>query len=154
MIKILVVSAVLIISGCANIPQESVTLSQEIGAGIKSIHESNVRLVNQYFASKKIEIESYQEKALERFFNEIAAATAVPGAPPLGARELFKMKQEIDRINAEASKYIAALETSRNMTLEKLQANYSILIAANGSVTGILQSAVDLDKARMTVYRK
>ena len=144
----IVLSLSLIVSGCASIPQESVTLSKEIGSGITSIHESNVRFVEQYFRVKKSEIDIYEKEAMDNFFNKIAAAAANPEAPPLGAQELYKIKGKVEEIHALGSKFKEELDISKSLVIEKLQNEYNTLISANSSITGLLQSAVDVDKAK------
>jgi len=147
-IKVTIILAIVFLGGCASIPQESVTLNKEVTIGITSIHESNIKFVNHYFELKKIEVDSYEQKALEGFFNTIAAATTKPGAPALGAQDLFRIKVEIEKINNVANSYKVALDNSKTLIIEKLQNEYNTLISANNSITGILQSAVDVDKAK------
>lgn len=147
-VKILLLAIVLIVGGCASIPQESVTLSKELATGITSIHESNIRFVNQYFDRKKSEIDEYEKTALENFFNKIAAATTKPGAPALGVQDLYNIKGRVEEIHKVSNKYKYELDSSEALIIEKIQGEYNTLMSANSSITGILQSAVDVDKAK------
>ena len=145
-VKILLLAIVLIVGGCASIPQESVTLSKELATGITSIHESNIRFVNQYFDRKKSEIDEYEKTALENLFNKIAAATTKPGAPALGVHDLYNIKGKVEEIHKVSNKY--ELDSSEALIIEKIQGEYNTLMSANSSITGIFQSAVDVDKAK------
>lgn len=147
-LKSLALATVIILSGCASIPQESVTLNKEIATGITSIHESNIRFINQYFEIKHSQIDKFEKEAIDNFFNKIAAATTKPGAPPLGAQVLYKIKEKVEAIHAKGIKFKAELDTSKNLIIEKLQSEYNLIISANSSITGLLQSAVDVDKAK------
>ncbi len=144
----MVLMAVLALSGCANIPQEAVTLNKEVSAGITSIHESNVRFINQYFDMKKAGVDRYEKQALDSFFNAVATATAKPGAPPLAVKDLYNIKSKIEEIHAMANQYKDALEKSKALIIEKVQGEYNLLISANSDITGLLQAAVDVDKAK------
>jgi hypothetical protein len=140
--------------GCAQIPQESVSLSMEIGKGVISIHESNVRFVNWFFDAKIEQVNSLEKEALDNFFSKIAEATEKPGAPPLKKDNLYKIKSYIDQIHAKGNDYRSALNTSRTEILRNLENDYRVLINANGSITGLLQSAVAVDEAKTTSYDK
>jgi hypothetical protein len=143
-----VIAATILVTGCTSIPQESVTLNKEIATGITSIHESNIRFINQYFEVKQAEIDKYETEALDNFFNKIAAATTKPNAPPLGVQDLYKIKEKIEQIHSVGTKFKNELNASKDLIIEKLQSEYNLIINANSSITGILQSAVDIDKAK------
>jgi len=145
--KRIVIAAALVFSGCASMPQESVTLNQEVAAGITSIHESNVRFVTQYFETKKSEVDKYEKEALDNFFNKIAAATTTPNAPALGVQDLYRIQKKVEQIHATAKAYRGELDASRALIIERLQNEYNVIISANSTVTGLLQSAVDVGKA-------
>lgn len=147
-LKSLALTAVIIVSGCASVPQESVTLNKEIATGITSIHESNVRFINQYFEIKHLAIDKYEEEALDNFFNEIVAATTKPEATPLGIQDLYNIKRQVEKIHATGTKFQTELSASKALIIEKLQSEYNLIISANSSITGLLQSAVDIDKAK------
>ena len=150
-IKVVGILSLLIVifaSGCASIPQESVTLSKELAVGITSIHESNKRFVNQYFDNKKFEIEKYEKAAIDDFFEKIALATRNPEAPPLEVKDLYNIKEVVAKIHQTSNKFKSELDASNVLIIEKLQKEYNALISANSSITGILQSAVDMDKAK------
>lgn len=147
-VKVALLLMILVVGGCTNIPPQSVELNQQVSAGINSIHESNINFVNQYFSVKKTEVDKFEAQALDGFFDALAAASSRPDAPKLEKSDFEKIKQQIDRIHAQGNSYRNELERSRLLVVEALQANYNILISANNSVTGILQSAVDIEQAR------
>lgn len=146
-IKPLFILMIVFFSGCASIPPESVALNKEIASGITALHESNVALVTQYFTVKKAEIDKYEKQTLENFFNKIASATTKPGAPPLDAHDLLKIQAEVEKIHELGSNYKEQLDSSKALVIAKLQSEYNLLITANVSITALLQSTVDVDKA-------
>ena len=134
--------------GCSSIPQSSVTLSQELAVGITHIHESNIRFVNQYFNQKKIEIEGYEKKAIDDFFDKIIVGTSNPDAPQLDADDFHKIKLKIEEIHNLSNDYKAGLDASKILIIDKLQNDYNSLISINSAITGLLQSSVDVGKAK------
>lgn len=138
----------IMLGGCANIPPDSVKLNSLVSEGITSIHQSNVNFVNQYFTSKKYEIDKFEQQALDNFFIILADASAKPDAPRLEKTDFEKIKQQIDRIHSQGSKFRNELEKSRLLIIENLQSEYNVLLSANSSVSSILQSAVDVDQAK------
>lgn len=143
----IVVLVVIMLSGCVTIPQESVELNKSVTSGITAIHESNIRLIDQYFAAKITEIDKYEREELDNFFKKVVSAAAKPGAPDFEVKDLYSIKEQVERIHAQGLEYKKALNASRDMVVEKLRTEYNAVIAANSSITGILQSAVDVDKA-------
>lgn len=152
--KYCIIACTALTVGCVQIPQESVSLSMEIGKGVVSIHESNVHFVNWFFGVKIEKINTLENKALDDFFSKIAAATEKPNAPPLKKKDLYKIKGFIDKIHNNGNEYRTALNTSRAKILESLEHDYRTIINANGSITGLLQSAVAVDEAKTTSYDK
>ena len=148
MIYLVIVGLTLSFSGCSSIPQSSVTLSQELAVGITHIHESNIRFVNQYFNQKKIEIDGYEKKAIDDFFDKIIAGTSNPDAPQLDADDFHKIKLKIEEIHKLSNDYKAGIEASKILIIDKLQNDYNSLISINSTITGLLQSAVDVEKAK------
>ena len=136
------------VAGCASIPQESVTINKEVATGITSIHESNIRFIIQYFEVKKTEVDKYEKEALDNFFNKIAAATTNPSAPPLGVQDLYNIKGKVEGIHSIGTKFKSELDASKDLIIEKVQSEYNLVISANSAITGLLQSAVDVDKAK------
>ena len=142
----------LIMAGCAKLPQESVTLNQEVSNGITEIHASNIRFVNQLFEIKKQQVDEYEQQAMDTFFAKIAAATRNPSAPPLDTKALNRIKDKIFAFRDRSNEAKADLDKAKVLVVEKLQNNYNLLLNANNSVTALLQSAVDVDKAKNEGY--
>jgi len=137
-------------SGCASIPKESVTLSMEVGNGIKKQYESQISLVNLYFSTKREKIDLALEKSIEKYFEVIM---------PKDKIELSKiqLKNILDDINSKNKKHNLAkeeLEKARIFLIEKLTEEYLVLNRANLAISGLLQSAVNVDEARSTTFSR
>jgi len=137
-----------LIHGCASLPQESVSLNVEVSNGIKEIHKSNVRLINHYFALKIKEVDQFEKEAIDDFFNAIIGGMSNSNAQPLTVMNLQKINSKVNEIHAEAAKYRNELIKAKEFVTENAQSDYNLLINANNTITGLLQSAVEVSQAR------
>ena len=145
--KVHFVGLLLILVGCASVPKESVKLSQEIGKGIASYHEAYINLLNEYFSQKRIVINNfilnkYLPKYMENLKNELKAAGEDPEKlHPFMVRDIVKdISEKRDSMHEE-------LEKTRIAIIDAVSRDYLLLTSANSTVTGLLQSAVDVDEA-------
>ncbi|KKD61718.1 hypothetical protein RN22_03620 [Grimontia sp. AD028] len=148
LIKLISVFSVTLVLGCANIPKDSVTLNQEVSFGITNIHESNLKLVNQYFNQKKLQVDADRDAAVSKLFGIIANEVAKPNSKPLGVNELYQIKDQTDAIYIRSQKSKNELDLLRQAVIDELTREYNLLIEANSTITGLLQSAVDVDEAK------
>ena len=142
------VTLVLTMHGCAAIPPEAVTLNQAVGESIDSLHQSNLRLTNQYFDQKITRIDELEKEALNHFFNQIITGTQSPEASPLGAKELNSIKDATQRIHKRSEQFKSSINAIRVLILKHSQTDYDTLTKANTAITGLLQSGVNLDQAQ------
>jgi len=142
-----IILPIICIGGCASIPQESVSLSQGIGKGLTDIHESNLKFVERYFEQKKQEINQHEKEAVDKFFSRIIAGLSDPQAPPLDKTALNKIKEKIEEIHSRGNEFRAELDKTKSLVIQRLENDYHTLIEANSTITSLLQSAVELDKA-------
>jgi hypothetical protein len=145
--KVHFVGLLLILVGCASVPKESVKLSQEVGKGIASYHEAYINLLNEYFSQKRIVINNfilnkYLPKYMENLKNELKAAGEDPEKlHPFMVRDIVKdISEKRDSMHEE-------LEKTRIAIIDAVSRDYLLLTSANSTVTGLLQSAVDVDEA-------
>lgn len=138
---------IVVLAGCASIPKESVSLNQEVGKRITAIHQSNTTLVNIYFQGKKNEIDEKAEKAVETFFKSIVDPVDSGQAPPLNVDALQKIKKKVMDYYAMSTNYKQQLEKSRILAIDRLNADYMETLQGNSTITGLLQSHVEMGKA-------
>lgn len=138
---------IVVLAGCTSIPKESVSLNQEVGKRITAIHQSNTKLVNMYFQGKKNEIDEKAEKAVETFFKSIVDQVDSGKAPPLNVDALQKIKKKVMDYYAMSTNYKRQLEKSRVLVIDRLNADYMETVQGNSTITGLLQSHVEMEKA-------
>ena len=146
-IQILFLSTVIFFLGCATVPPESVVLNREVGKKIQDMYESNTRLVNLYFTTKKVEVDQAAERAIDTFYRSIIKEVSLGNAPPLTEAALRGIQTRVQSYYLRADSVKKDLEKSRILVLEKFNTHYMETIRANEAITGLLQSHVDMDKA-------
>jgi hypothetical protein len=141
----LVVALVFLVGagGCASVPPESVTLSSEVGAGIKKQHQAQVNLINLYFEAKRKDLDAAFQRALNTYFSAIAPT----GSVTLTKTQLDDVAKDAISLSLKNAQAKESLEKVRIDLLSKLDENYLTLNQANSTVTGLLQSVVSTKEA-------
>lgn len=144
--KILKIGTIIIfttLSACATIPSESVSLSSELGNGIRRQNDAQIKLVNIYFESKRKDLDTALRRAIETYFSQIAAT----GSITLTTEQLKDVSEDIISFNTKNTTAKESLEKVRLDLVSEIQNNYLTLNQANASITGLLQSAVSVNES-------
>ncbi|MBK8570505.1 MAG: hypothetical protein IPN81_11460 [Nitrosomonadales bacterium] len=129
--------------GCATVPPESVTLSSEVGAGIKKQHQAQIDFLNLYFEAKRKDLDAAFQRALNTYFSTIAPS----GSVTLTKTQLDDVATDVIKLSLKNAQAKESLEKVRIDLLSKLDENYQTLNQANSTVTGLLQSVVSTKEA-------
>ena len=147
--SIMLVLFVSLLTACATIPQESVDLSIEVGIGLKKQHQSQIDLVNLHFAIKRKGLDEAMMRALDKYFETLTPA----GTITLDKTQLSNVAADVMDLSAKNNAAKEELEKARVLLIKKLDENYLALNQANSSITGLLQSAVTVKKARSEAFQ-
>lgn len=131
------------ISGCATVPPESVSLSSELGVGIKKQYQSQINLLNIYFESKRKELDAALQRAIALYFSTLVPNVSIT----LTKEQLGNVSTDIEKLNEKNSSAKAGLEKVRIQLVSKLEENYLTLNQANSTITGLLQSVVSVKES-------
>ncbi|WP_441253845.1 hypothetical protein [Aeromonas sp. A600556] len=131
------------VGGCASVPPESVTLSSEVGAGIKKQQQAQVGFLNLYFEAKRKDLDAAFQRALNTYFSTIAPS----GSVTLTKTQLDDVAKDVIDLSRKNAQAKESLEKVRIALLTKLDENYQTLNQANSTVTGLLQSVVSTKEA-------
>jgi hypothetical protein len=137
----------LMVAGCVSIPEDSVRLSQEVGKGISSYHESYINILNQYFAQKRALIDdAVVNRYLPRYMDNVKREMVSVGEDPEKLHP-FMVRDIVQDVTVKRNEMHEELEKTRLALINTVTGDYLLLTQANSTVTGILQSAVDVKKA-------
>ena len=173
------VAAILLI-GCAQVPQSSVTLSNSIAEDIVSMQAAHKQFVNYYYDSLEAQanelIDSrYRPNLLRRVIEQDVAAerekslfnaiqVAFVDNEGIAERELAEIQADalegmkllytkIDRkVEMEREKLLEPLRSERSSLLQRIDKNYLNMIKKNSAVTALLNSVIRIHETQQRLF--
>lgn len=166
-----VITAFVLLSGCAQVPKESVELSATLGRDLQEVHQSHRRSVDLLFDRDVERITSYLENiatpafisaVISRLGPEVAqnlANATKPNASNDDQKKAFDrmsliVKGVMDRIAKERRELIDPIEKNRKETVAELDRAYAELQRANTVVTAHLASVVKVHSVQDDLLAK
>lgn len=144
----------LVLTGCASIPKEAVSLNQEVGKGIADNQNAYLNLLNAYFSQKSAEIDRWiQNEYLPAYISNIRAEMKKHGVEDKPFDE-HMTKDMLTDIVKKRNDMQRDLEKARLSLWERITKDHVVLLQANASITGLLQSAVDVKEATSALGNK
>jgi len=147
-------AVLLLLSACVTIPQESVSLSNEVGVGLQKQHQSQIDLINLHFAIKRKSLDEALSRDIDKYFEKLMTYNGSSGSITLNKTRLDGVATVVMCLNNKNNAAKEKLEQERVLLIKKFNANYLILNQANSSITGLLQSAVTVENEKSEVYKK
>lgn len=155
----LLLGTALLLSGCAQVPKESVELSATLGRDLQEVHQSHRRSVDLLFDRDVERISNYIDdvatpafvSAAIRAVGPVVAKNLADATKPTATSEEQKLafdrmtkivKAVTDRLAKQRKELIDPLEAARKDTLAELDRAYAELQRANSVVTAHLASVV------------
>lgn len=138
------------LSSCASIPASTTMLTQEILKESSGMHTLNISLINQLYANRKEQINSfitytYTPALLDNFSknlpDNIDYKTALPNI----------LKSIVPIINKKKDSMQSILDTEQGQLITKLNTNYTNFNAAGLSLQNLIDSAVKLKTAEKSM---
>lgn len=140
---LLVILMALAPGGCASVPKESIELSKEVGKGITESQRSYTGLLNTYFATKKQQVDEWIENEyLPEYLSNIQSELKKAGQPTTLSTQ--QLKDVLRDVIVERDQKHTDIENTRLLLLTMSNEHYSLLSQGNASITGLLQSMVDI----------
>ena len=147
--KNLIFIGVIFLSACAHIPKETMMLSDEMGVMISAAREANVKLLDQYQASRIERVDEYMQSTwIPRFIENMAKGGDLWGKVCKTENACTKTP-ELQGFVLAAARKIAEKRKTLTDTIDEQMAelraavaqNYDILALSNQTVTDNLRSA-------------
>lgn len=145
--------------GCASIPPEAPTLSQELGNRISAIEDVNINLLQKFFDQKRDQIDTFIENEwVPSFAYEFFNSPAISDAWDTIVRENDKVERLKfivllgpklqNKINSKRLELIRPLDDLERQIESSLRAEYNQARSINSSITSFLLSASKIDENR------
>lgn len=167
-LSLIVVFAIALV-GCAQIPKESVELSNTVGRDISAIQVSHLALIKLYFDDKEVLINRWVDQVYAP--SQITAVINVPeirsdletviketAAGQNQEKLIKKFGSVITLIHKDVEKtrkeLLTPVQSAREDTLTKVQAAYNQVQLGNNIVTGYLSSLVKITDTQNELLSK
>lgn len=165
----LVIAMAFTLGGCAQVPKESVELSNTVGRDISAIQVSHLALINLYFDDKVALINRWVDQvyapsqitavvgnAAIRAGLETAINNAATGQNQDVLIKRFNSVITLIRNDIEKTRkeLLSPVQSARNVTLTKVQASYTQVQLGNNIVTGYLSSLIKVTDTQNELLAK
>ena len=151
-IKAVLLTATIAMTGCASIPPEAPELSAELGNRISAIEDANITLLKRFFEQKRKEVDKFVENEwVPEFANQFFSNQTVSNAWDTIVSEDNKKQRLLflvktgpklqKKINEKRVELIQPLDELERRVETKIRDEYTQARAMNSSITSFLLSA-------------
>lgn len=156
---VVLITLLLLISGCVSIPPEAPELSTQLGNRISAIEDSNITLLNRFFDLKRKEVDRFiQEEWVPTFAETFFSKPLISNAWNTIVKEdnneqrlkfIVKVGPKLqEMINKKRVELIQPLDDLERRIEKNIRQEYSQARAINNSITSFLVSASDVIENR------
>lgn len=162
-IRVVILSLTVIIAGCAQVPRESVEISDALSRDLEEMHRAHRALADLYYDEKLVAIDQIVDqkftpyiiqplaKVFEKRIPEVAADNPEILLPYLQA----SIQKIVSEIEAERSRIKAPIQQQKSEFISSLDQSYGQLIQAQLTLSSHLKSITNIheeqNKALSTV---
>ena len=150
---------IIVLVGCASIPNEAPMLSQELGIKISAIEDAHVNLLHKFFDQKRQQVDKFiEEEWVPDFAKDIFNDPKIASTWETIVREnnpsdrlkfiVFLGPKLQKKINSKRLELIQPLEAIERTIEEKLRSDYNQARSINNTLTSFLLSAAKIDENR------
>lgn len=165
----LVIALAFTLCGCAQVPKESVELSNTVGRDISALQVSHLALINLYFDDKEALIDRWVDQVyapsqitavvdnaairaeLETAINNAAAGQNQDVLIKRFDSVITLIRNDVEKTRKEL---LSPVQSARNVTLTKVQAAYTQVQQGNNIVTGYLSSLIKVTDTQNELLAK
>ena len=153
---------VLLLGGCASVPQASVDLSEELTRMIINSRKSHLNLLDEYTAIQKAEVERFMNDEFipsftGRFVSESGVLVNIMAADTdeqKGAEILEFSEAAFPIINQKRSQLIRVVDQIDQAIRREIEAHYQDMLNVNQALTAHLASAAEVVQARQQLQQQ
>ena len=138
---------------CAKIPVQSVTLSESISREAQRMHDLNIALLNSIYQEKRQRITDFirndytpwfSHEIVQRITDSVNVRKDLPQI----------LSKALPVLSAQIAEKQAALEASRSMLMDQLNADFLVYQSASNELTYLLKSAVKVNDANKKLFNR
>lgn len=151
-----------LLASCAQVPQESVTLSEDVGSVLEELRQKNAALVDRMFTDRKNRINEFIDKeygpyivseamkktnAVETLGNLVKAGK---GDQALKLMQIM-VNQSVAQIQKRRAALLQPIETQQSQVKAAFDSAFGVAIKGNETTTGLLRSVRQVDAAQNAI---
>ena len=166
--------AAALIAACAQVPEQSVTLSVNVGEALEDLRQKNAALIGQLFSDRKKRINDFVDtiyapyvirgnltagKDYENTGQKISMLTLIPKLVNSGdeqgalAAMNFVVKGLTDDIQSKRAELLRLVDTQEKQIKQAFDGAFGIVIQGNETTTGLLRSIRQVQSTQNQVLR-
>lgn len=153
--------------GCAQVPRESLQISQTLGRDLVEVQRAHLYLVGMHFDRLEYEVDKFVRNVYAPYqiqisladeeiggvlIKEIVLASSGSGAPQQKNDVVLLLAAYLEELQMDVSNYredkLAPLRIQRRKVVEKINEAYSNMQTANAATTGYLSSVIQVRDAQ------
>lgn len=159
---------------CAQVPEQSVTLSVDVGKALEDLRQKNAALIGQLFSDRKKKVNDFVdtvyapyaiqrnltvEKDYENTGRKISMLNLIPKLVNNGeetgalAAMNFVVKGMTDDIQGQRAELLRPIETQEQQVKQAFDSAFGIVIQGNETTTGLLRSIRQVQSAQDQILR-
>lgn len=159
--RLLWFAVAVLMSACAQVPKEAVTLSDLVGKDLVAMQAAHSALVRQYFGSMRENVNQFVDYTYRPFIvektmkdldliKEIQAAAGgghPDGLDPLDIMDIY-VEETINQIQGFRAEMLAPINAQESQLLADLDRSYNAMVNANATVTAHLRSITKVNETQ------
>ena len=166
--------AAALLAACAQVPEQSITLSVDVGKALEDLRQKNAALIGQLFSDRKKKVNEFVdtvyapyvikanltvEKDYENTGQKISMLSLIPKLVNNGeeagalAAMNFVVKGLTDDIQSKRTELLGLIETQEQQVKQAFDSAFGIVIQGNETTTGLLRSIRQVQSAQDQILR-
>ena len=151
-----------LLASCAQVPEDSVVLSEDVGSVLEELRQKNAALVDRMFSVRKDRINEFIDKEYGPFIvsEAMKKANAVETLSNLvkagkGDQALKLMQimvnQSVAQIQKRRASLLQPIETQQSQVKAAFDSAFGVAIKGNETTTGLLRSVRQVDASQNAI---
>lgn len=143
--------SLLLLGGCASVPEESVKLSQNLASLIKISKSTHINLINKHFSVMATNIDRFAMNEYKQAFLDNVRRIMRRENPTFDELTLEQYDKAMMRVIKIRNEWIDQLKKAHTEMLLKTEQLYADMMEVNYSLTSLLVSVTGLESSQRNI---
>ncbi|WP_041598591.1 hypothetical protein [Hahella chejuensis] len=138
---------------CSSIPEEAITLNQEILKEVGVIHDINKSLTDSFFNSKIEKIEEIENSSIRSYIALVSSELETNPLQSFGHQELESFYDGIKSIHDSSNIKKSEIVNQREASKKSLDEHFKLISEASTAITKILSSQAKIEYNSLNILK-